>query len=69
MSDDDNKIVYLKFKNDKVQPGSGGFDVMACSHCNNKTFMMLVESSEDFPVCHCAVCRNRIGKMGFAEEP
>ena len=68
MSDDDNKIVYLKFNNDKVKPG-GGFDVMACSHCNNKTFMLLVESSEDFPVCHCAVCRNRIGKMGFAEEP
>lgn len=65
MSDD--KVVFLKFSNEKVEPE--GPEYMACTLCRNKTFVMLYEDDSRFPICQCAVCRNRIGYVGWAEQP
>lgn len=65
MSDEKN-VIFLKFSNEKLKPE--GPEYLSCVLCRNKTFVMLFESDEQFPICQCAVCRNRIGYVGWAEQ-
>lgn len=63
MSND--RVVYLAFKNDKVQPD--GITVQSCTWCQNKTFIIVCQG-EGFPMLKCSVCGNNIGKFGWAHD-
>lgn len=60
-----DKVVFLKFSNDKVEPDGPAY--IACKVCRNKTYVLLSESEDSFPIMQCAVCRNRLGRIGWAE--
>lgn len=66
MGKDDDNVIFLAFENDNLKPGS--YDLLACAHCRNKTFLMRYEGGENFPICCCAACGNHLSRMGFAPE-
>ena len=61
-----DKVVFLAFKNERLEPDGPLFE--SCKVCRNKTFVLVSESEDSFAICQCAVCRNRIGRIGWAED-
>jgi hypothetical protein len=62
----DNRLVYLAFKSESVEPDS--LWLSACAVCRNKTFTLLHDSEKKFPVLRCAACGQHLGRMGWAPE-
>lgn len=58
-----NNVIELKFRSPHVD--HDGRDFLACKHCRNKTFLMILDRVDDFPVMQCAACGQHIGKMGW----
>lgn len=59
-------VVYLAFKNEKLE--LDGRDFLACKPCRNKTFTVIYEGAESFPLMQCAACGCHIGRLGWANE-
>lgn len=67
MADDTEKVIFLAFSNPDMQPG-GGVDYRACSTCKNKTFTVIYDKPEEFPMLRCACCGQDLGRIGWAGE-
>lgn len=61
------KVVYLEFKN-KNTTEEGFVTFTACINCKNKTFTMVADKADDFPMLKCAACGNSIGRVGWAND-
>jgi len=61
-----DKVVYLAFSSEKVEPEGRSF--LACKACRNKTFTAIYEGEQTFPLMQCAACGCHIGKFGWAEQ-
>jgi hypothetical protein len=62
----DSKLVYLAFENKQLKRGPR--DLMACTHCNNKTFAVIYLAEQTFPQLECAACHSHLGAVGWAEN-
>jgi len=58
------RVVYLAYRNPNAEPEAR--DMTACSHCRNKTFLIVHDKPEGFPMIQCAACGAHIGRMGWA---
>lgn len=60
-----DKVIFLAFRNEKIEPGVREF--LSCKHCSNKTFTMVWQGDDAFPLCQCAACGNHIGYVGWTD--
>lgn len=70
MSQDDNNVLFLKFKSPHVEEGMMAF--LSCVHCKNKTFTLTSDQPPPaFPLLRCAACGSHLGRMGWVrpEDP
>jgi hypothetical protein len=63
---EDKKVVFLKFSNENIDQDRR--DWMACAKCQNKTYLVVYEGHEQFPLLQCAACSNHIGHFGWAHN-
>jgi hypothetical protein len=63
----DGNVVFLNFGSDKLKTDD---DVVieACAHCRNKTFTVMYDSHNNFPMMRCAACGSHIGRIGWAND-
>lgn len=61
-----DKVVFLAFKNPNTALGNR--DLIACKACNNKTYVILRESEDAYPLVECTACHAHIGHIGWVEE-
>lgn len=60
------KVVFLAWSNTKVVVG--GRDFLSCTPCKNKTYTIIWQGDEKFPLVQCAACGNHIGYMGWVDS-
>jgi hypothetical protein len=65
--DDKEKVVFLAFSNPTVKPETA-FSVHACRLCRNKTFTLVCEEANTFPMLRCACCGQNMGRMGWTDD-
>jgi hypothetical protein len=59
-------VIHLKFRSPHVDQDMIGY--LACSHCKNKTYTLVEDEVDNFPLMRCAACGNHIGRMGWAHD-
>ena len=52
------RVVYLAYRNPNAEPEAR--DMTACSHCRNKTFLIVHDQPEGFPMIQCAAEREAL---------
>lgn len=61
-----DNVVFLAFSSDKTEPDT--LCLSACTFCRNKTFSILHDREQGFPMLRCAACGSHIGRIGWAHE-
>jgi hypothetical protein len=64
------KVVFLAYTNrEKLEKDAR--DLLACRVCRNKTYTMIFQGDQAFPLLQCTACGNHAGYWGFAgdEQP
>jgi hypothetical protein len=59
------KIVFLKFRSNDTS--AEGINFIACKACRNKTYILIEDKVDAFPMLKCAACGAHIGRIGWAE--
>lgn len=59
-----DNVVHLAFRNDKIEPDVR--DLLACKGCRNKTFTIVYQGAEAFPLVQCPACGCHLGCIGWA---
>jgi hypothetical protein len=62
-----DNVVFLRFRSDALKTDED-VCVEACAHCRNKTFTVMYDSHNNFPMMRCAVCGAHIGRIGWAHD-
>lgn len=64
------KVVFLAYSN-RSKLERDARDLLACRDCRNKTFLMVFQGEQGFPMLQCTACGNHAGYWGFAgdEQP
>lgn len=58
-------VVFLAYDNPNA-PAKAFTEYVSCKHCQNKTYTIVMEGDERFPLVRCAACGCHIGRMGWA---
>jgi hypothetical protein len=66
LTDDSGKLVYLAFRNDKLLEDE--LVMFACKVCRNKTYKVINDGQDDYPLLRCAACDSLIGRIGWASQ-
>lgn len=66
MTADRDNVVFLKFKTPNAD--EEGITFTACKRCKNKTFTLIYDRADDFPMVRCAACGNQVGRVGWTDE-
>jgi len=61
-----DNVVHLKFRSPHVQEDTMSF--LACRVCRNKTFTLVEDKCEEFPLMRCAACGQHMGRMGWSHD-
>jgi hypothetical protein len=61
------KVVFLAFANPRKLELDAR-DFLACKACRNKTYLMIFQGEQSFPLLQCAACGNHAGYWGFAGD-
>lgn len=61
-----DNVVFLKFRSPHVEDGERALST--CTNCRNKTFLLVHDRPEGFPLMQCAACGAHIGRMGWAHD-
>ena len=62
----DDNVIHLKFKSPHVETDAMTF--LACRVCHNKTYTLVEDRIDGFPLMRCAACNNHMGRMGWAHD-
>lgn len=64
------KVVFLAYSNPKKLEADVR-DLLACMKCRNKTYIMVFQGEQSFPLLQCTACGSHAGYWGFAgdEQP
>lgn len=62
---DGEKVIFLAFSNPAME--DGGVTYRGCASCHNKTFTVVHDRAEGFPMMRCACCGQDMGRIGWAE--
>lgn len=61
-----DNVVFLKFKSPHLEEDERA--LLSCINCKNKTFMMVYDKQDVFPLMQCCACGAHIGRMGWAHD-
>jgi len=61
-----SNVVKLQFKSPHVEDDSMAY--LSCVVCRNKTYTLVIDRIEWFPLMRCAACGAHIGRMGWAHD-
>ena len=61
-----SNVVKLQFKSPHVEDDSMAY--LSCVVCRNKTYTLVTDRIEWFPLMRCAACGAHIGRMGWAHD-
>lgn len=56
-------VVFLKFKSPHVEDDERA--LLSCRNCRNKTFRLVCDKVDTFPLMQCCACNQHIGRMGW----
>ncbi len=59
-------LIYLEFRSPHVEDDMMSF--LCCSHCRNKTYLLIVDQLDTFPLIKCSACGKHMGRMGWAHD-
>jgi len=59
-------VVFLKFKSPHVEDDQRA--LLSCKNCRNKTFKLICDMPEGFPLMQCCACDAHMGRMGWAHD-
>jgi len=59
-------VVFLKFKSPHVEDDQRA--LLSCKNCRNKTFKLICDKPEGFPLMQCCACDAHMGRMGWAHD-
>lgn len=65
-----DNVVFLSFKSPHVEDDQRS--LLSCKNCRNKTYRLVMDKPEGFPLMQCCACDAHIGRMGWAcddDEP
>ena len=60
------EVVFLQFKSPHVEDDACAF--ISCRNCKNKTYTLIEDRVDSFPLLKCAACDMHIGRMGWAHD-
>lgn len=63
---DQDNVVFLAFDNPNAD-AVGTITFIGCKNCKNKTFTLVKDDLDKFPMVRCAACGSNIGRMGWAD--
>lgn len=61
-----DNVIRLAFRSPHVDEDTMSF--LACGYCANKTYKLIYDRADEFPVMQCAVCGQHIGRVGWAYD-
>jgi hypothetical protein len=64
-------IIELKFRSPHIREDDG-LVFLACISCRNKTYTLVYDRVDEFPLMKCAACGQAMGRVGWAptaDEP
>lgn len=59
-------VVFLEFRSPHVEDDQRA--LLACKNCRNKTFKLICDKPESFPLMQCCACDAHMGRMGWAHD-
>jgi len=59
-------VIHLAFRSPHAEPDTMAF--IACKNCRNKTYTLIEDRVDDFPLLRCAACGQHMGRMGWAYD-
>jgi len=59
-------VVFLAFSNPSLELGHR--DLLACVTCRNKTFTVVFNGHDEFPMMQCPACGSHVGRIGWAPK-
>lgn len=62
-----DKVVFLAFDNPNVKT-TDALVVIACKNCGNKTWVIVIDSPNAFPLVKCCVCGVAAARMGWIHD-
>lgn len=64
---EENNVVELQFRSPHVVEDDG-LVFLACKSCRNKTYTLVYDRVENFPLLKCAACGQAMGRMGWSHD-
>ncbi len=61
-----DNVIHLEFKSPHVASDTMAF--ISCVACRNKTFLLVEDQLDNFPLMKCSACGSHIGRMGWAHD-
>lgn len=61
-----DNVIRLEFKSPHCEDDERAF--LACKNCRNKTYLLVCDKPNDFPLMQCAACQQHMGRMGWAHD-
>jgi hypothetical protein len=61
-----DNVIHLEFKSPHVADDERGW--LACRNCRNKTYLLVSDKRDTFPLLQCCACGEHIGRMGWAHD-
>lgn len=60
------EVIHLSFRSPHVEDGERA--LLTCKNCQNKTYLMVCDKPDTFPLMQCAACQQHMGRMGWAHD-
>lgn len=61
-----DNVIHLAFKSPHVTDDTMAF--LACKLCRNKTYTLIIDKPDYFPLMKCAACDQHMGRMGWYHD-
>lgn len=61
-----DNVVFLKFRSPHTEPDTMAF--IGCKNCKNKTYTLVEDRVDSYPLMRCACCQQHMGRMGWAHD-
>lgn len=60
------EVIHLAFRSPHTEDGQRA--IISCKNCSNKTYLLIQDRPDYFPLMQCAACCQHMGRMGWAHD-
>jgi hypothetical protein len=61
-----DNVIFLEFRSPHVEQSERGW--LSCRNCRNKTYLLIEDSLDSFPLLQCCACGQHMGRMGWYHD-